>query len=304
MCIGGSPENTTSTQIVKLPPWLESAYSKKFIPELEKAYGALPQKYPFDPTMRTGPTGDIGRILKAARGMNLPTLAQDPSFRTALAELTRTATGEYQDKNPFMDKLVGKAQEDLSKQFRTSIIPYRSAQAAQQLAFGGTAFDEAVRQEQEDLSKQMADIETQLRGGAYESERDRMFKAAGILPSLGEARTGAINKEKLRKMNLSLEMAMRRLGLSQEALGYPMSKVQQLGQILNMAQGGSTTTAYGPNPNYVSPASQALGAGLAGVGTGLAASSAATTAGGALAASSGPIGWGVGALAALAALLA
>lgn len=100
----------------------------------------------------------------------------------------------YSGKNPYLDKMIGSAQKDVTDSFNRNTVPQALAQFNAGGAYGGTAMMDSLSQSQRNLGDQLSDISTTLRSDDYnrqvglaESNIDRRMQAAGMAPGLNEA---------------------------------------------------------------------------------------------------------------------
>lgn len=74
--------------------------------------------------------------------------------------------------NPFLDEMVGRAQENVLSQGRTAMVGSGS--------FGNSGVDET-------LTKGLGDVASQMYGSAYDQDRARQMQAIGMAPGLNQA---------------------------------------------------------------------------------------------------------------------
>lgn len=107
--------------------------------------------------------------------------------KAAGQELTNTLTGGYLDSgNPYMNALVDKSQGDVIRGYQQSVIPQLDMIAARSGSFGNSGMDQQALNAQRQLVSQLGDISTQIRGGSYENERNRMQSALGMAPQINQ----------------------------------------------------------------------------------------------------------------------
>lgn len=168
-----------------------------------------------------------------------------PVMNAASGELQRTLSGGYLNNNPYLDQLVGQAQND--------VMTRMDALSARSGSFGNSGVNETTM-------RGLGDVSAQIRGQDYARERGLMQSAVGMAPTI--ANQDYFDAQQL----LGAGNAIR--GFEQQnfddtyqrwlqAQNYPRQQVQDLGQALGLRMGSSQT---GPGQNGWG---QALGTGLA-----------------------------------------
>lgn len=160
-----------------------------------------------------------------------------PINQAAGQELTNTLSGGYLNSgNPYMDSLVDKSQGDVIRGYQQSVIPQLDMIAARSGSFGNTGVDQQSLNAQRQLVSQLGDISTQIRGGAYENERNRMQGAVGMAPTIAnqsyvdanallnaggyqQQQTQAGYDSQLARFNEARDGPLRQLGILGQALG-------------------------------------------------------------------------------------
>lgn len=173
---GGGGQQTTQSG----PPSWAVPYFQQYLTRAQNLSNQPYQQY-------GGPTF-AGMNQTQQQGLNAITQrAQNgsPINQAAGQELTNTLTGGYLNSgNPYMDSLVDKTQGDVIRGYQQSVIPQLDMIAARSGSFGNSGVDQQALNAQRQLVSQLGDISTQIRGGAYENERNRMQSAIGMAPTI------------------------------------------------------------------------------------------------------------------------
>lgn len=187
-----------------------------------------------------------------------------PINQAAGQELTNTLTGGYLNSgNPYMDALVDKSQGDVIRGYQQSVIPQLDMIAARSGSFGNSGADQQALNAQRQLVSQLGDISTQIRGGAYENERNRMQGAVGMAPTIANQdyvdANALLNAGGYQQQQSQAQMDDARARF-EEARDGPLRQLNIMGGALGQNYGSQTSspTARG------NPAGGALGGALAG----------------------------------------
>lgn len=171
---GGGGTATTKQEIpAELKP-LASAYTSKAIDLSNQGftpYGG--QRY-----ADLNPTQSAGINMVAQRAMN-----GSPVLNTANQTLMQTLQGG--NSNPYLDGLVGKAQQSVADSYQRTVMPAQTTAQVGSGSFGNSGLQEQQRQQQSDLQKNLADVATSMYGNAYEGDRARQMSALQLAPSYG-----------------------------------------------------------------------------------------------------------------------
>lgn len=98
-------------------------------------------------------------------------------------QLEATLRGDFLNANPYLDDVVGAATRGVTEQFEQSVLPGISATFGAGGRTGGGIHQQALTQAGGELAQAVGDIEANIRGGAYESERQRQLQAGGLVPT-------------------------------------------------------------------------------------------------------------------------
>jgi len=244
-------------------------------------------------------TANSSPDVNAARNVTMNTLAGNYANPYAMAQ-TRVAQNEYLPMdNPYLRSAIQSGQSDLADSYLKATAPSRDAMFAMQRDFGGSAHQQRITDDQNQLLKGMQAVEqqyglpaymqsTQLaesaidRGlqaqtgdinratGAYEAERARQMSAipqalANYQNELGAAKAmtsvGDVYQQQQQQM---LNEAFNEFSRAQ---AYPQEQLDAMLNSLIRASGGfGTQTATQTQNTQINPASALLGAGMLGYG--------------------------------------
>lgn len=236
---GGSQTSTTS-----VPEWVRP-YAETFMRRSQQTADLPYQPFTGNTVAQFNPMQTGALNATAVRAMQ-----GSPVNASASAELQRTLGGDYLNQgNPYMDALVNKSQGDLIRGYQQSVIPQLDMMSARSGSFGNTGVAEAGSQAQQNLVRGLGDISTNLRGGAYESERNRMV--GGIGQAAGVANQDYEDINRLLQAGNSFQGQEQRnlddnYARFQEARDYPLRQLEIMGSGLGNNFGSQTA---GPGPN-------------------------------------------------------
>jgi hypothetical protein len=202
----------------------------------------------------------------------------------AESEIGRTISGEYlnPESNPYLSANVNRALSDVTRQYQSSVAPNAMAQFQRGGAFGGSAHQEYMQNQERALGDTLGGIASQMYGQNYAQERQNQLGALNLADRYGNAdyqdalalmQVGDIRQ---RQTQAGIDYDRQ---LYDQAWNYPYN---QLNFMQGLISGSPYQQSTGPNPNYVSPGQGALGGAAAGASMG---------------SSFGPWGTGIGAVA-------
>jgi hypothetical protein len=111
-----------------------------------------------------------------------------------LSQLGQTASGQYLNSNPYIDKMVQSALDPVTRNFQTAIAPQLDASFASSGRYGSGAMLGQRENAQRNLTQQLGDISGNLYGQQYARERQAQDAAAQQYGSLyNQGLTGAAN---------------------------------------------------------------------------------------------------------------
>lgn len=257
---GGGGQQTTQSG----PPSWAVPYFQQYLTRAQDLSNQPYQQY-------GGPTF-AGMNQTQQQGLNAITQrAQNgsPINQAAGQELTNTLTGGYLNSgNPYMDSLVDKTQGDVIRGYQQSVIPQLDMIAARSGSFGNSGVDQQALNAQRQLVSQLGDISTQIRGGAYENERNRMQSAIGMAPTIANQSyvdaNALLNAGGYQQQQTQAGYDANRARF-EEARNAPLAQLGILGQALGGANYGGTTTSSQGSGGVKGAISGGLGGAAAGM---------------------------------------
>ncbi len=159
---GGGGGGGTSTTVQNIPEELKplaSAYSAKAIDLSQQGYTPFGgQRFAdLNQTQQQGVDAITNRALNGSATIN-----------NADASLNNMISGG--NTNPYLDSLVGRAQDSVRSQFNTGAVNSGS--------FGNSGL-------QEQFAQNLGDVASSMYGNAYETDRNRQLQAIGMAPQFG-----------------------------------------------------------------------------------------------------------------------
>lgn len=175
----------------------------------------------------------------------------DPLLNTAQGSLMNIAGGGAM--NPYLDpgytdEIIGRNADDMSRAYATGTAAQNDAMAARQGAFGGSAWQERTKMNEDALADSIGDMATKTRlgridqsAGLFSQDRAAAMQAAGMAPQftqLAQSQFDAMNKYGQQQQNYlqSLLTAQRQEFDAQQA--HPFTMADWYLSALNRASGG------------------------------------------------------------------
>lgn len=179
-------------------------------------------------------------------------LAGSPTLNAANQNATDTLSGNYLKSNPYIEQMVGRAQDD---------VMGRLGKGFYGASTGNTGLTETT-------ARALADAGNSVRYGNYEAERNRQMGLIPQAPGLASA--------DYQDPTALAGVGATRQGYAQNLLNagqqgwqahqqYPLSQYDILGNALRTTMGGGQSTT-GPNPYQGNPLANMLGMGILGTG--------------------------------------
>ncbi|HEU4344745.1 MAG TPA: hypothetical protein VFU31_24585 [Candidatus Binatia bacterium] len=178
--------------------------------------------------------------------------------KQAVGLLGETAQGKYLEGNPYLDAAINKSQQEALDVYNQQLQPALTSRAVRARAFGGSGYDEAMRNMQGDLLDTIGEIGVGARAGAYEAERGRQTAAMPMY--LGAA---GIEQQSLQDQ----ASAAYEDWLFQQQFPYQQQNVRAEA-IRGALAGGGYGVQMGPNPYASNRLGNTAGLGLLGYGVG------------------------------------
>jgi hypothetical protein len=171
---GGESQKTSSG-----PPDWAVPYFQTFMQRGQQVADMPYQAYGGQTVAQLNPYQTAGLDATAARAMQ-----GSPVNDAASSELQKTLSGGYLNNNPYMDSLVNQAQGDVIRNYQTAIAPQIDALDARSGSFGNSGVQQVLGESRYQLGDTLGKISTNLRGGDYAAERNRMQGAVGMAPTI------------------------------------------------------------------------------------------------------------------------
>jgi len=289
---GGGPSSTTVTNQVQLPPWA-APYAAGFSADIGKYVNqGLASGYPFSPIQQSPFTP---AQLQGFQQTEQMAGAEGGPIGAGLNQANNILSGAYLNPatDPYLQATYNEAAQPMVTAFRNATEPGIQAEFARAGSFGGSAQQQAEQIAQQNLAQGLANLGTNIYGGAYQQGMQNMIREQGLLPSmLSGAFTPAqellgIGGQQQAFGQQGLDIALQN---EENQYNWPFQILGQLGAAIPTAVGGAYTSRQtGPNPNAIDPLSGGL-AGLLGVGGLLGALSGGGGLGGGISALLGGLG--------------
>ena len=275
---GGSPSNTT-TRTVSEPSKYVQPYLAPYMDATAQATKTPFQAYQGQRIAELSPEQLMGSNLTSAQALN--------GFQgqgDAMGNYQATMRGDFMnpDSNPWLQANAQKAMGDISSAYRFGTKPQTDAAASRSGAFGGSAWQEMVGNNERQLGDSLGAAANQFYGQNYMNERNNQMQGLNMMPAMQNL--GYTDAQKLTGVGdnyrqYQQDLLNTQFGDWQEAQNYPFKMLDIMGNSISRTMGGGgSTTQTGSGGYKPSPFAGALGGGLAGYSMG------------------GPIGGGLGAL--------
>lgn len=229
----------TSTQTTGTPAWLQP-YATSYL-DRANAIGNTP--YQQSPTQVATPNN-----LQTAGWQAIANRATQgsPVMSAANSQLTNTINGGFLDGNPYMDRMVDKAQGDVIRNYNLVSKPQMEASMVRSGSYGNSGLMEMQGEQQRQLQESLGNISTQMRGQNYAQERQNQQSAIGMAP--GFAQQDYNDAQQL--LNAGSQMAGSENQQNQqnyqwwrEAMGYPSQQLDVYGNALRSILGTNSQTS-------------------------------------------------------------
>lgn len=249
---GGTPSNTTTTSVQKLPAWLDSANSFGAGQAQNLYQQGGPQFYPGNTVAPFSP-------MQEQYFSGVENLAQNgsPVENSATGQITQTLDGSYLNPatNPYLQGTFNQAanavQNRLGSQFASDGRNPSMSLGAQADAMNGLA--------------------NQIYGGAYNDERANQMKALAYSPAMdqmGLTGLNALNSAGGMLQNQAQNMQGQSQNLYNYYAGLPWTNLNNYMNTVNSMGHGGDSSVTGPGPQKPSQTMTALGMGASGAATG------------------------------------
>jgi len=150
--------------------------------------------------------------------------------------------------NPYLDKMVGRAQQSVAENYNLMTKPQSDTAMANSGSFGNSGIQQMQGLERKAAAQQMSDIATNMYGGAYESDQGRRMSAIGMAPTFGNAAYNdagnLLNVGNMQQQNRqnNLDFGYQQFRESQD---YPFRQIGATGGVLGQNMGSRTVSSGG-----------------------------------------------------------
>lgn len=221
ICGGGgdSGKSTTTTEIPKELKPLATAYTNKALNLANQPYQAYgDQRFArFNDVQRNAMMSTVARANMGSGTIN-----------NAESQLNQIISGG--NTNPYLDKMVSKAQDSVRSQFNTGAVNSGS--------FGNSGL-------QEQFANNLGDVATQMYGQAYDQDRARQMQGIGMAQQFGnQAYFDADQLMKVGQMQQDQEQQRRDFSYQQfqERQDLPYKQLAAMAGVFGSGLGQSSTT--------------------------------------------------------------
>lgn len=233
---GGGSSPTTSVTTPSIPNELKplanlyTNQATQYANTPFQNYGG--QRYAgLDPTQQAG----LGMVENRALGGN-------QTMRNAETGVNQFIQGGQT--NPFLDKMVNKAQGSVADNFNTMVKPQTETAMRQSGSFGNSGLQETMQRQQKAAGQQMSDIATQMYGQAYGQDQGNRLQAIGMAPTFGNAAYQdagqLINAGNIRQQSAQNPLDFQ-YSQFKDRQDYPLKQMQATSGVLGSRMGSSTT---------------------------------------------------------------
>lgn len=256
-----TPSTTTQVTEQKRPEYINQAFEQRYLPGVYAAYERGYSPYQGQRIAALNPNIQGAMQLTQARAVS-----GSPVANAAQRSVTDTLSGRFL--NPTTNPAWEGISSGIIDKYKVGIAAQTDKAFAQNRAFGGSAYNEAVQRNQAGLGSALAGAA----GNLYNQERGYQMQAAGMAPQLAEqdyrdaeALLGIGDIQRQYEQDL-LNQSMQDYN---DQVNYPISQLDMLGRGLSTAMtGAQSQLATGPNPYRPNSTAGALGGALAGAGAG------------------------------------
>lgn len=264
---GGSSGSNNQVVTQKSEPWsAQQPYLTEAFAEAQKNYkSSMPQYYP-------GSTiaPQSGDTLRAMDMVRTAATGNQGLIDNAIGTSNATIRGDFlsPNSNPWLKDTYNQAADAVTRQFQTVGLPGADSGMDMAGRYGSGAWKLAREAATDSYGRALTGLATDIYGGNYQAERDRMLNAAnnagatygmGFMPSTAIAALGS--QADARAQDL-LNADIQRFNYNQEL---PNAKLSDYMKLIQGNYGGSSTTTQ---PLYSNSGAGLLG-GLLSIGGGL-----------------------------------
>jgi len=263
---GGGNQTTTSTTKVELP-----GYAVPYAEKLLTQGDALAQQ-PYTPYPGQKISGLTPEHEAGLQAITNRSVYGTPEISAARQNMTDTLQGQYMEpgSNPYLSGAMDRAASSITDKYMKATAPGLSAAASRAGAYGGSAYGEAVKDNQSALMEGLEGAANSTLYNNYGQERLAQQRAQTLAPQYsGLDYTDARNLMAVGDIRRGYGQDILNQNLSNfnESQQYPYRQLDVLSNaIRGSVAGQSTTTQAAASPYQPSATSGAIGGGLLGYG--------------------------------------
>lgn len=171
--------------------------------------------------------------------------AGSPLLRSAQDYTSSVLGGDWLTSNPFLDATYDRLAKGVTRNYEQSVLPQLDTRFARAGARGGSGYRGALGESARALAGELSGAATDLYGGNYQAERDRMEAATGRAPALAEAdysdpmHLGEVGAARTSRAQDLLNEQIQRFDFAQ---GEPWQRLQDFASLIGAPITGDTLT--------------------------------------------------------------
>jgi hypothetical protein len=247
--MSSSNKGQTTTSSMELPGWMQP-YATGYLNRAQTVADKPYQAYGGQTIAGMDPRTSQGLDMQAQLGTS-----GTAAGNAGQSLLTDTLSGKYMGSNPYLNEQIDAAQGDLIRNYNTVAKPQTESAMVGSGSFGHSGLGEMQRLQQSDLQRNLGRVGSDMRMGAYNTERGNMQQALGMVPQYNAMQFG--NAQALQDAGRGAQ-AQEQLQLSdayqqwQQAQGYDAQQLGLIGNAFGTVRGNSgtqTTTGPGSGPS-------------------------------------------------------
>lgn len=235
---GGGAQESPRSYSQNFSPWKgQKKYTESLYKRAEDAYQQPWSYYPGQTYAAEDPASQEGLAARYARATG-----GSDAMRGANEVTAKTLAGGYINDNPYLDETYQRAADGLTESFNTAVLPRLESRFAGSNRLGSGAYGAALGRAAGQLGDSMAGMATDIYGGNYQRERDRMDSAARFAPTLAAADYDDINQlqrvgqEREGRAQQGIDDLMNRYNYTQEE---PTQRLERFGNFIGSPIGGT-----------------------------------------------------------------
>ena len=263
---GGSGGGSSTSKTIAEPSQYVQPYLAPYMQRAVAVSNIPYEAYQGQRVASLDPTQSMAYNMTAAQALN-GFQGQNDAFGNYQA----TMRGDYMnpDSNPWLRSNMQAAMQDITNAYRSGTKPTTDAAFARSGAFGGSAWQQSVANNERQLADSLGSTANQFLGQNYLNERSNQMQGLNMMPALQGV--GYTDAQRLAGAGDAMRNYQQQLldvnyGDWQAARNYPAQALDIMGNAISRTMGGGGsqyTTQSGSQPSSFA---SALGGGLAGYG--------------------------------------